>query len=58
MTGLFDPTSFYGRNDLWMFSVAMRVSVGAPMHRMMGRYGVTADAGRDMVMSPEDGVNR
>lgn len=52
VTGLFDPTSYYGRNDLWMFSVAMRFSAGAAMHRMMGRYGVAADAGRGMAMGP------
>jgi hypothetical protein len=45
LTGLFDPASFYGRNDLWVLSVALRVAAGAPMHRM-GRYGVAADGGR------------
>ena len=48
-TGLFDPTSFYGRNDLWMFSVALRITAGAPMHRM-GRYGVAAAGAGGMGM--------
>lgn len=39
--GVFDPASFYGRNDLWMMSVGLRIAAGAPMHRM-GRYGVAA----------------
>ncbi len=49
LTGLFDPAAFYGRNDLWMFSVALRFTAGAPMHRM-GRYGVAAAGGHDMMM--------
>jgi hypothetical protein len=44
LTGLFDPASFYGRNDLWMISVALRIAAGVPMHRM-GRYGVAAGGG-------------
>ena len=54
--GLLDPTSFYGRNDLWMFSVALRFTAGAPMHRMMGRYGVAGAAGHDMPRMPQDGM--
>jgi len=50
LTGLFDPASFYGRTDLWMFSVALRITAGAPMHRMMGRYGVAAAGGPAMTM--------
>jgi hypothetical protein len=42
LTGLFDPASQYGRNDLWMISVALRIAAGAPMHRM-GRYGAAED---------------
>jgi hypothetical protein len=45
LTGLFDPASFYGRTDLWMVNVALRIAAGAPMHRM-GRYGITADGGQ------------
>jgi hypothetical protein len=41
LEGVFDPKSFYGRNDLWMASVGLRIAAGAPMHRM-GRYGVAA----------------
>lgn len=42
VTGIaFDPESFYGRNDLWAFSVGLRIRAGAPMHRM-GRYGLSA----------------
>jgi hypothetical protein len=44
LTGLFDPATFYGRNDLWMLSVALRIAAGSPMHRM-GRYGIAADGG-------------
>ncbi len=33
------PEDFYGRNDLWTASVALRVATGGPMPRM-GRYGV------------------
>ena len=44
LTGLFDPAAQYGRNDLWMFSVALRIAAGGPMHRM-GRYGVAAGGG-------------
>jgi hypothetical protein len=44
LTGLFDPAAQYGRNDLWMFSVALRIAAGARMHRM-GRYGVAAEGG-------------
>ena len=42
VTGVvFDPAFFYGRNNLWMFSVALRITAGTMMHRM-GRYGVAA----------------
>ena len=41
LTGLFDPAFYFGRNDLWKFSVALRIGAGASPHRM-GRYGVTA----------------
>ena len=42
VTGVvFDPALFYGRNNLWMFSVALRITAGTSMHRM-GRYGVAA----------------
>jgi hypothetical protein len=42
VTGIvFDPASFYGRNDLWMLSVGIRVAAGQPVHRM-GRYGVAS----------------
>ena len=42
VTGVvFDPALFYGRNNLWMFSVAVRITAGTSMHRM-GRYGVAA----------------
>ena len=52
--GLLGPTSFYGRNDLWMFSVALRFTAGAPMHRMMGRYGVAAAGGQEMTMPRQE----
>ena len=55
LTGLLDPTSFYGRNDLWMFSVALSITAGAPMHRMMGRYGVTGAGGPAMAMMAPGG---
>ncbi len=42
VTGVFDPVTFYGRNDLWMVSVGLRAGAGAPVHRM-GRYGLLAD---------------
>lgn len=38
LTGIFDPSTFYGRNDLSLLSVGLRLSAGQPMHRM-GRYG-------------------
>jgi hypothetical protein len=53
LTGLFDPASFYGRNDLWMASVALRIAAGARMHRM-GRYGVAADGGHSTMTSMHD----
>ena len=54
VTGLLDPASFYGRNDLWMLSAALRITAGAPMHRMMGRYGVAAAGGGVMMRMPHD----
>jgi len=53
LSGLLDPASYYGRNDLWMFSVALRFTAGAPMHRM-GRYGVAAGGQDMMMMSPHE----
>ncbi|HEY2804963.1 MAG TPA: hypothetical protein VGI92_03805 [Gemmatimonadales bacterium] len=38
LTGVFDPVQWYGRNDLWMLSVGLRIGAGSPMHRM-GQYG-------------------
>ena len=55
LTGLFDPASFYGRTDLWMFSAALSITAGAPMHRMMGRYGVTGAGGPAMAMMAPGG---
>ena len=56
LTGLFDPASFYGRTDLWMVSVALNITAGAPMHRMMGRYGVAAAGGpAHTMMAPHAG---
>ena len=44
VTGIvFDPALFYGRNDLWVLSVGIRVATGVPVHRM-GRYGVAMAA--------------
>lgn len=40
--GVFDPAAWWGRNDLWMASVALRVGIGGRPHRM-GRYGVAMD---------------
>lgn len=40
-SGIFDPINVWGRNDLWMASVALRMQAGARPHRM-GRYGVAA----------------
>jgi hypothetical protein len=42
--GVFDPSSFYGRDSFWSISVGARLSLGMPIHRM-GRYGVAEDAG-------------
>lgn len=53
--GVFDPASFYGRNDLWMASVGLRVSAGMAMHRM-GRYGVAADHGATNAMPGMPGM--
>ena len=39
--GFFDPLTVWGRNDLWLASVAVRITAGSPLHRM-GRYGVAA----------------
>ena len=36
------PAGFYGRNDLWLLSVGLRIGAFEPLHRM-GRYGVAAD---------------
>lgn len=44
VTGIFDPVLLFGRNDLWMASVALRITAGTMLHRM-GRYGVTAGDG-------------
>ena len=42
VTGPFiDLSDLYGRNDLWVLSVGIRIAAGAPVHRM-GRYGVAA----------------
>ena len=40
--GLFDAEGFYGKTSFWTISAGLRVSLGAPMHRM-GRYGVAQD---------------
>ncbi len=40
--GIFDPALFYGGNDLWQFSVGVRIAAGERVHRM-GRYGVAVD---------------
>ena len=53
LTGLFDPASFYGRNGLWMVSLALRFAAGTPMHRM-GRYGVAADGGHSTMADMHD----
>ena len=42
--GVFDPLTIWGRNDLWMLSVGVRIAAGTPLHRM-GRYGVAASDG-------------
>ncbi|MDO8666610.1 MAG: hypothetical protein Q7J79_08355 [Gemmatimonadales bacterium] len=39
--GVFDPKTFYGRNDLWSASVGLRMRTGRALH-LMGRYGVLA----------------
>jgi hypothetical protein len=40
VTGAFlNPAAFYGRNDLWLLSVGLRIGAFDPLHRM-GRYGV------------------
>jgi hypothetical protein len=36
--GLFDVRQVYGRSRVWSVSLGVRISAGAPMHRM-GRYG-------------------
>lgn len=43
-SGIFDPLTLWGRNDLWLASVAVRMQMGARVHRM-GRYGVAAGDG-------------
>jgi hypothetical protein len=53
--GVFDPATFYGRNDLWMVSVGIRVSAGMAMHRM-GRYGVAAGHDAAGTMAPMPGM--
>lgn len=40
-SGVFDPSSFYGRDWFWEASVGLRVSRGMAGHRM-GRYGVSS----------------
>jgi hypothetical protein len=55
LEGVFDPASFYGRNDLWIASVGLRVSAGMAMHRM-GRYGVAADHGASDAMTGMPGM--
>ena len=44
-SGIFDPLTIWGRNDLWMVSVGIRIAAGTPLHRM-GRYGVAASDGQ------------
>jgi hypothetical protein len=40
--GLFDVTSFYGKQSFWSVTVGIRLRHGMRMHRM-GRYGVVQD---------------
>jgi hypothetical protein len=35
----FDPRQFYGSNQIWSFSIGLKVALGMP-HMRMGRYGV------------------
>ena len=49
--GIFDPLTIWGRNDLWMVSVGLRITAGTPLHRM-GRYGIAAGDGRHATHQP------
>jgi hypothetical protein len=40
--GIFDVSSFYGKQSFWSVSIGVRLSGGMRMHRM-GRYGVAQD---------------
>jgi hypothetical protein len=40
--GVFDVSSFYGKESFWSISIGLRLSLGMQMHRM-GRYGVAQD---------------
>lgn len=40
--GIFDVSSFYGKQSFLSVSIGVRLSLGMPMHRM-GRYGVAQD---------------
>jgi len=42
------PEQFYGRNDLWSFSVGLRIAAGSRPHRM-GRYGLARQPGNHPV---------
>jgi hypothetical protein len=40
--GLFDVEGLYGRDHIWSLTLGLRVTAGAPMHRM-GRYGAAEE---------------
>jgi len=42
--GLFDVEGLYGRDHVWTLTLGVRVTGGAPMHRM-GRYGAAEEPG-------------
>lgn len=41
VSGVFDPTAFYGDDQIWSVTLGVRLAWGQRLHRM-GRYGVAA----------------
>jgi hypothetical protein len=50
--GLFDVARLYGRSHVWSLALGVRLTAGAPTHRM-GRYGATAET--EMTMQDHEG---
>jgi hypothetical protein len=53
--GLFDVAGLYGRRHVWTVTLGVRITAGAPMHRM-GRYGASAET--EAAMQEHGGVHR